>query len=415
VHRLVHHERGSVYAYRHEIDAWRQLRTTGSASSEASDTRRDLVHTSGRRRLAAAAALVVALTVIGYTVVGWSRAGAREVRTEPSGVDAPVELSPHPEARRLYLKSQGYPRNPGRAQIQRAIEDLEEAVRLDPQFVAAHSLLATAHVALYSFGDTLPRDAIDKGRSHARKALELGPPNAGSYMALGGAAHWYDFDHQAAERHFRDAIAARPHLAGPRSWYAEFLMTMRRFDEALGSIEAAAERDPLWLEVDTVRGNVYLYSRRFEKAVAVYQEVLGRDPNHGLTRYFLGQAYLALGRVSDATIELKRASELMSQPPFSVAALAQALARAGRRSEAEGLLGEMMNRRAQAFYPAFAIGMTHVGLGNQEAALEWLERAYEERLLGYYLPSIDLMWDPLRNHPRFQDMLARLDLTGPLQ
>jgi hypothetical protein len=96
--------------------------------------------------------------------------------------------------------------------------------------------------------------------------------------------------------------------------------------------------------------------------------------------------------------------------PFSFAALGHGLAIAGRREEAERMLSDCLRRRTDRYYPAFAIAEIHAGLGNVDAALDWLERASDERHLGYYLPSVDPVYDPIRSHPRFTALLKRMNL-----
>jgi hypothetical protein len=74
------------------------------------------------------------------------------------------------------------------------------------------------------------------------------------------------------------------------------------------------------------------------------------------------------------------------------------------------MLDTIVTRRAQGFYPAFPIAQIHMGLGQRDAALEWIERAADERLAGYYMPSVDPIYDSVRSHPRFQALLRRMNL-----
>jgi serine/threonine-protein kinase len=100
----------------------------------------------------------------------------------------------------------------------------------------------------------------------------------------------------------------------------------------------------------------------------------------------------------------------MGDVPFSMAALGFARARAGQRPEAEHMLREFQRNRDAGYYPAFAFAMVYAGLGNREQALDWLERAADEGLVGYYLPSVELTWNNLRDDARFRRVLTRLRL-----
>ena len=142
-------------------------------------------------------------------------------------------------------------------------------------------------------------------------------------------------------------------------------------------------------------------------------KALETEPNFGLARYFLGLAYLETGRGDDAVAELRRANQMMGEPPFARAGLAYALARNGVRTEAEQMLDEFVRNREAGYYPAFAIAAVHAGLENAEPAIDWLNRAADERLVGYYMPNVDTMWKSLRTHPRFQQLLQRLRLPDP--
>lgn len=389
VHRLVHQERSSIYAFKGELDTWLAARgahgDTVDAESRARTRRRAIL-------VAAATGLLVGLSVAVY----W-------LTREPN---APVA----PEAMRHFLRGVDFGRNPGRSQIQSAIEEFRAAIARDPEFADAHSALAVAYVASTFFGDSHPKETMAQARATARNALSLDPQSFGGHMALAGVSHWHEFDHAAAERHFRAAIAASPGEAAARSWYAEYLIEILRFDDALAANRAASERDPGWLEIDVVRGNILLFQNRSNEAIPYYLAALKKEPSHGLSHYFLGHAYLASGRDGEAIRQFELANQAMGDVPFSLAALACARARAGQRVEAEAMLRDFQRIRDAGYYPAFAFAMVHAGLGNREQALDWLERAVDEGLMGYYLPSVEITWDALRGDARFRRVLSRLRL-----
>jgi tetratricopeptide (TPR) repeat protein len=280
-------------------------------------------------------------------------------------------------------------------------------VELDPDFAAAHSSLSAAYIAYALYGDLPASETYPLAKTHALRALALDPRSVYARRALAAVSHWYDFDHVVAEQQFRAAIAAAPNEAGTRNWYAEYLIDMRRFDEALASARAAEERDPGWLVPQVNRGNVLLYDGHPEEAILVYRQALEVEPGYGIARHQLAHAYVVMNRFSEAVTEFERANRDIGATPFSMASLAYGLARAGRRAEAEEMLRDFERRRKAGFYPAFTLAKAHAGLGNVEQALDWLEISVDEKLFGYYLPSVDQVWDPLRGHPRFQRLLQR--------
>lgn len=400
VHRLQHQERSSVYAFKSELDTW--LAARGARATTVNHERQ-----SNKRRSALFAVAATGLLVAVGAVAYWS---TRERSAEVAEANQP--LSRDPDATRHLLRGIGFSRNPGRSQIESAIAEFRAAIERDPDFGLAHGALAIAYVASTFFGEDHPKKTMALARESARKALALDAQYA-SHMALAGASHWHDFDHAAAERHFNAAIAAAPREAAARSWYSEYLIEMLRFEDALAANRAASELEPGWLEVDLVRGNILLFQQRPEEAIPIYVDALKREPSYGLAHYFLGHAYLATGRDSEAITQFELANQAMGEVPFSMAALGFARARVGHRGHraaAEQMLRDFQRTRDAGYYPAFAFAMVHAGLGNREQALEWLERAADERLVGYYLPSVEPMWNDLRGDARFRRLLSRLQL-----
>jgi Tfp pilus assembly protein PilF len=320
--------------------------------------------------------------------------------------DTSERLSRNSEAVRHFLRGSG-PWYPSRSPIQHSIDELRKAVELDPDFAAAHSSLSALYIAYALYGDLPATETYPLAKTHALRALELDPRSAFARRALAAVSHWHDYNHGVAEQQFRDAIAAAPNEAGTRNWYAEFLIDMRRFDEALASARAAEERDPGWLVPQVNRGNVLLYAGRPEEAIQVYRQALEIEPAYGIARHQLAHAYVVTNRFAEAVTEFERANRDLGSTSFSMASLAYGLARAGQRAEAEEMLRDFERRREAGFYPAFVLAKTHVGLGNVEQALDWLEISVDEKLFGYYMPSVDQVWDPLRGHPRFRRLLQR--------
>ena len=109
--------------------------------------------------------------------------------------------------------------------------------------------------------------------------------------------------------------------------------------------------------------------------------------------------------------QLRKSNELMGQVPFTLGDLGYALGVSGARAEAERMLSALLRKREAGAYPAFPIALIQMGLGRTDATLDWLERAGDERHMGYYLPSIDPIYDPLRSNPRFIALMQRANLA----
>lgn len=128
------------------------------------------------------------------------------------------------------------------------------------------------------------------------------------------------------------------------------------------------------------------------------------------TAHYLGLALLVAGQHEAALSRLQKSDNLLGQVPFSRGDLGYGLAVSGRGSEAEPMLKDMMRRQSEGYYPAFPLALIHLGLDRTEAALEWLEKAVDERHVGFYLPSVGPFYDALRDQPRFRRVLQRINV-----
>ena len=403
VHRLAHDKRSSVYGYPRELDAWRESRAQLVAAEPSAEETSAEVPASAtapaRRRIrgwiGAALAIGLALSVAGFSLLN--------KRSQPS---AP---GPRAEAIRLARRAD-FAGNAGRVQIQTGIRYLQEAIRVDPSFAPAWSGLATAHVALSWFGEVPAREIVEQAKKEAQRAQQLDPAKGAPWRVMAFASHFVDWDHVTAEAQFRKAMELSPQDVTAFSWFAEFLIDLKRFDEAFVYARKAEEISPRWLEPMTVSANAHLFSGNHELAIAGYQRVLESEPNYGLANHFLGRAYLGRHEYEKAIDQLRKSNQLLGDVPFSVGDLGYALAVGGQRPEAERLLSSLIAKREQSYFPAFPIAEIQIGLGRADAALDWMERAAGERQMGYYMPSIDPHYDSVRSNPRFRAILKRIGL-----
>jgi len=397
VHRLQHGKTGSVYAFRHELDGWRESR---KQLLEVGPVELPRPERAGVWRRLLWTGVVCGMAALGLTV--W-------LLRPP----APPRLHvPNPEARRAFDLANFGP-NPGRTQIRAGVKYYQEANRLDPLFAQAWVGLATAHQALSWFGEAPAGEVMPQARMEAQTALTLSPSMGGAWRVLGNVSHFFEWNHTVAEDQYRKAIELSPKGYIPFSWFAEFLIDMRRFEEASVYAKRAQDLAPRVMELVVVAGNVYLYSGQPDLAIAEYDRALEIEPGHGLANHFLGRAYLVKKEGEKAIARLRKSNEILGEVPMSVGGLGYALGIASKRGESEALLAKLLHRREHGHYPAFPIAQIHVGLGNIEKALDWLDRAAEEHNLGYYLPSVEPMYDPIRSHPRFQALMRRINLPQP--
>jgi serine/threonine-protein kinase len=397
VHRLQHDKRGSVYAYTRELDGWRVSRRV------VEDTADEAPPTPRTGRLWGMAGLVLVALGVTAGVVISLRQQAADATTAERGTS-------NEEAWQAFQRAR-FGDNAGRVQIETGIRYYQQAVQLDPRFAEAWAGLATGHMALTWFAERPTTETMGEARRIAEEARRLKPSLGRPWSVLGWVSHYVDWDHKAAEANFRRGIDLTID-AVQLSWYGDFLTDMRRFDEARDTYTKAQAANPRWLEPPILAANIFVFTNQPMLAIAEQRRALETEPNYGLGLHYLGRAYAASGDWTRAIEHLRKSNEIIGSVPFTLGDLGFTLASAGQRDEAERLLQEMYSRRSRGYYPAFPIAAIELGLGRTETALDFFERAVEERVTGFYFPSVDPIWNAIRDTPRFRAQMAKMNLPG---
>lgn len=285
---------------------------------------------------------------------------------------------------------------------------MERAIELDPTWGRAWVGLADAYLTLGGYGMLPASEAYPRARSAAERALALDEADAGAHAVLGSTFSEYYFDWDAAERHFRRAIQLGPSEANAFYWYSEHLAFMGRFDEAIAMSRRAVDIDPLSSVARADEGRALYYARRYDSAITVFDEVLGHGPNF-VAALYKGLALAESERLDEAVVTLEAALEPFGSIPTMNALLAHVHGRAGRHEDARRILAELHHRYEQGSVQAVDIAAVHLGLGEIERALDWLETAYADRNWQMAFLGVEPIFDPLRDHPRFQALIERLD------
>lgn len=314
-----------------------------------------------------------------------------------------------PEVYESYLKGQ-FAANYSRAAVERSIAYFEEAIRMDPAFAPAYLGLANAYDALGTsgIGGASPREVRPKVISAARKALELDPTIAEAHglLAVVYQEQWQWGD---AEGEFKRVLELTPNDAGAHLAYAGWLLCQGRTEEAQAWSRRARELDPLGVGGNNV-GWILFHSRHYDEAIRELRSALAVHPDDGSIYWFLGFALIANGQADEAIPVLENAVALTDRSPAVIGVLIRAYAHAGRRTEALRLLDELKRRQQKGYIPTAAFVNAYLGLGDNERAIIWLERAYEEQSLIMQYIKVHPFFDPLRGDPRFADLVRRVGL-----
>ncbi len=313
------------------------------------------------------------------------------------------------EAWQLYLRGE-HLSNQGRLEAyQKALEYFNQAVARDPRFALAHAGIADVYSAL-SAQVLPPSEAMHRARQAALTALQLDETLPEAHNSLALVKWWADWDWDGAEREFQRAIELNPNLSRAHFTYTGLLIQRGRFDDALREIGRAEALDPFSLRVIELAGRRLIYARQPEQAVAHLRKSLELYPDSATLRLTLGLALSQLGRHQEAVGAARQAAGLNSAPTYR-AWLAYCLARAGQRAEALSLLHDLQRRATHERVSPAYIARIYVGLGENELALQWLRKSYDEHSDHILGVGADPVYDPLRADPRFQEMLRGIGLA----
>jgi len=313
-----------------------------------------------------------------------------------------------PEAYELYLKGRYFSHKGGVGAVQQALAYFQQTLAHDSNYALAYAGIADAYENLTWSTYLLPRQGMPKARAAALKALALEPTLAEAHASLGDQLCFYDWDAPAAERELRRAIELNPSLANAHFFYSHCLASHRRLDEALAEARRARELDPLNADVATALPWALYVARRYDEAIAVQHRSLDLDPGFAWGHMILALALTAKARYAEALAAARKMAALAGDAPTITGLLGYVAGRAGERAEAQQILTAL--ERRPPGNTAFAIALVHMGLGDNEQALRWLQAAYEERSewLTTDMPAPN--FDSLRQDPRFRALMRKIGI-----
>ena len=314
------------------------------------------------------------------------------------------------DAYQLYMRGNLHSRRLIKPEVEKGIDYFNKAIQADPSYALAYVELANAHRALVLTGDESPLEEMPKAKAAAIKAVELDPELAEAWGSLAVSDFWYDWDWSASEDHHRKALELDPGNASARLFYAHLLSNIGRHDEALSEIRKAREMEPASLITNAVEGQILFFAGQHAESEQVLKRTIDLDPNFWLPHLFLVRVYLADGRFGDAIVAAQRAAELSGGSAEANASMAFSMARAGRKQEAGKVLEELLERSRNRYVPRYAIAQILLALGDKEAAIAELEKAYQGRESLMVFLKVEPKWDELRNDPRFIGLLQRMRL-----
>ncbi len=292
-----------------------------------------------------------------------------------------------------------------------AKQHLERAITRDPGFAPAFDALAEVYWYLGYFGYVRPRQAFSAGIAHALRALEIDDRRAETHALLGEYHKAVGYNWPEVEREMGLALRLDPDSPVVRTRYAlSGLMPHGRVPEAVAELERALEFDPLSEDTRAWLGLMCVLTRRLERGLAEGQKFLELDPTHFAGHLILARCFSYSKRFEEAIAAQRKAVEFSGGSAMMLGWLGLVLAEAGRRAQARELLRQLHGLAAKGYIPPTSVAWIHIGLGETDAAFEWMDRAVEEcDQLMMPIKTYPFL-DAMRSDPRYAALLRKMNL-----
>jgi TolB-like protein/Flp pilus assembly protein TadD len=336
---------------------------------------------------------------------------AREVGTSlavellPADPSACLEFDPN--AHEAYLRGRYFFGKRTEDGLRKAIASFESALAIEPRCARSYSGIADSYSMLCWYGAVSPAESGPKAVDAATRAIAIEPTLSEPHASLALARFWYEWDWAAAEQEFLRAIELNPSYASAHHWYAALLNAMGRFEEAHTAQRQARELDPHSLMHNMGGADSFFFSGNYGAAIQHLLSLLEQAPNYIPAHFNLGRVYLQTERFEQAVEHLEKAVELTGNH-VALPVLGHAYALSGRTNKAKTVLQQVQSEVPGRYVPSPMIARLHLGLGELELALDFLEKGFHERSYWMVFLKADPVYDALRSHPRFVQLLERM-------
>jgi TolB-like protein/Tfp pilus assembly protein PilF len=315
-----------------------------------------------------------------------------------------------PEVFQLYLKGRYFYNQAAEEPIRKGIEYFEQAIAKDASYAPAYAGEAFAYASLASIFAP-PKEVMPKAKAAAEKALQLDETLSEAHTALAFVRMMFDWDWAGAERELKRGIELNPNSAEAHDFYGNYFTALEQYPEAITESRRAHELDPLSLRIYSDLLNNLVSARQYDETIAECKKALQVDSNFASAYAVMGLAYGQKRQFSEAIAALKKANELDSNPTMQLF-LAHIQAVAGNRAEAEQLLAKMEELSKHRYVCAYEIGNAYVSLGDNNKALQWLEKGRREQCDCLVWLLSEPWMDPLRVDPRYLALVKQVGFPG---
>jgi TolB-like protein/Tfp pilus assembly protein PilF len=310
----------------------------------------------------------------------------------------------------LYLRGRFHWNTRSEDGTNKAVKCFEEAIARDPEYALAHVGLADCYAMLGLYGYRRPHTVYPLAKEEVTKALSIDEDLAEAHASMGEVMMQYFYEWDRARDELDQALKLNPSYATAHLWKSTYFATQGRLDEAIAECRAAEELDPLSMIISTELGRTLYFAGRYDDAVVQYKKSLEIDSSFAIAHKGLAEVYAKQSQFDLSLEEAEKAIALSKRSVFILDDLGYIHALAGHRADAERVLSELDDLSTETYIPAYGRAAIYAGLGDADKAMEWLEKAYEERNFSAWL-KVDPVFGPLRSDLRFRALLTKLGVN----
>jgi TolB-like protein/DNA-binding winged helix-turn-helix (wHTH) protein/Flp pilus assembly protein TadD len=314
-----------------------------------------------------------------------------------------------PDAYEAYVKGRYFWNKRTDKGMKKGLEYFRQAIILDPTFAEAYVGVADSYASLGLYAVLPPKEAFPAAKEAAKRALEMDDGLAEAHATMGFINFYYDWNRVDADNEFRRALADNPNYALAHSWYGESLAAMGRYQEANAEAQRALEDDPLSLIIGSNAGWTLSLAGRGDQAIEILKKAIDIDPRFPRTHFRLGRAYEQKKSYEMAIAELQQAVSLSEGDTCYKGSLGHVYAVSGNVNQARNVLQDLEGRGGQQYVPAYAIALVYAGLGDNDHAFTWLQKAYEDRSTSMIFLRLDPELSSLHSDPRFEKLSQQIN------
>jgi serine/threonine-protein kinase len=313
------------------------------------------------------------------------------------------------DAYNLYLKARFFYHRFNEASLRKSIDFFQRVLLLEPGYARAYAGMADCWCRLAD--DWMaPDEAYPQAKATAMRALQGDPDLAEAHSALGKVFGWYEWDFAASEKELRRSVTLAPNDAEAHFAFGSVLPAVGLLGEGIAEIRKALALNPLDPGYSRWLARFLLYTGDNSGSIAQAEKTIEIDERHLASYLDLGSAHLALGHADVALEWYRKGQGLESSVRSYDAFIVRALAQLNRRDEAEEILSRLEDEARQHYVRAEILAMGYAALGNMDKAISSLERAYQTRSAGLIYLHLDPGYRPLRDDPRYQELVKRIGL-----